>query len=54
MPSLLESCHMTIVGGYVVEGHVPAEDVKKLLAAKPAGISDLRFQGCPRARRAWT
>ncbi|TXH66835.1 MAG: DUF411 domain-containing protein [Lysobacteraceae bacterium] len=29
------SCHTAEVGGYVVEGHVPAEDVKRLLAEKP-------------------
>jgi hypothetical protein len=31
----LASCHTTMVGGYVVEGHVPAADIKKLLAQKP-------------------
>ena len=30
------SCHTAEVGGYFVEGHVPAEDVKRLLAEKPA------------------
>ena len=54
VPSRLESCHTTIVGGYVVEGHVPASDVKKLLAAKPAGILGLTIPACLRARRAWT
>lgn len=29
------SCHTAEVGGYFVEGHVPAEDVKRLLAQKP-------------------
>ena len=29
------SCHTAEVGGYFVEGHVPAEDVKRLLADKP-------------------
>lgn len=29
------SCHTAEVGGYFVEGHVPAEDVKRLLAEKP-------------------
>jgi len=49
VPSLLESCHTTIVGGYVVEGHVPAGDVKKLLAAKPAGIIGLTIPGMPQS-----
>lgn len=29
------SCHTAMVGGYFIEGHVPAEDVKRLLAEKP-------------------
>jgi len=32
------SCHTAKVGGYVVEGHVPAEDVKRLLAEKPDAL----------------
>ncbi|NMG73804.1 DUF411 domain-containing protein [Aromatoleum diolicum] len=41
VPQALGSCHTAKVGGYVVEGHVPAADVKRLLAEKPkvAGIS---------------
>ena len=41
VPSELKSCHTALVGGYVVEGHVPAEDVRALLDKKPAvvGIS---------------
>lgn len=35
IPEKLTSCHTTKVGGYVVEGHVPAADIKKLLAQKP-------------------
>jgi hypothetical protein len=30
------SCHTAEVGGYFIEGHVPAGDVKRLLAEKPA------------------
>jgi len=30
------SCHTAEVGGYFVEGHVPADDIKRLLAQKPA------------------
>ena len=29
------SCHTAKVGGYVIEGHVPADDIKRLLADKP-------------------
>lgn len=35
VPMKLASCHTTMVGGYVVEGHVPAADIKRLLAMKP-------------------
>ncbi len=35
VPDDLVSCHTTIVSGYVVEGHVPAADIKRLLAQKP-------------------
>lgn len=35
IPNKLASCHTTMVGGYVVEGHVPAADIRKLLAEKP-------------------
>ena len=43
----LESCHTAFVGGYVIEGHVPADLVKKLLADKPAGIKGLAVPGMP-------
>jgi hypothetical protein len=41
VPQALGSCHTAKVGGYIVEGHVPAADVKRLLADKPkvAGIA---------------
>ncbi|MGP1383409.1 MAG: DUF411 domain-containing protein [Thainema sp.] len=41
VPANLASCHTTVVDGYVVEGHVPAEDVQRLLVEKPevAGIA---------------
>ncbi|HZX29054.1 MAG TPA: DUF411 domain-containing protein [Telluria sp.] len=35
IPEQLGSCHTATVQGYVLEGHVPAADVKRLLAAKP-------------------
>jgi hypothetical protein len=31
----LASCHTAIVDGYVIEGHVPADDIKTLLTTKP-------------------
>ena len=35
VPDAQISCHTTKVGNYVVEGHVPAADIKRLLAQKP-------------------
>jgi hypothetical protein len=37
VPERLATCHTAEVGGYLVEGHVPAVVVKRLLAEKPAG-----------------
>ena len=42
----LGSCHTAFVGGYAVEGHVPADDVKRMLAEKP-DISGLTAPGMP-------
>lgn len=41
VPRALGSCHTALVGGYVVEGHVPASDVRRLLTEKPqlVGVS---------------
>ena len=41
VPQNLHSCHTAIVDGYVVEGHVPADVIEKMLKEKPeiAGIS---------------
>lgn len=36
VPGDLESCHTATVGGYFVEGHVPASDIRRLLSEKPA------------------
>ena len=35
VPEDLRSCHTSVVEGYVIEGHVPAGDVKRLLAQDP-------------------
>jgi len=34
VPAAVRSCHTALVGGYLVEGHVPAADVKRLLAQR--------------------
>lgn len=46
VPRDLASCHTAQVGGYVVEGHVPAGAIKRLSAEKPAGIG-LAVPGMP-------
>ena len=43
----LHSCHTAVVNGYVVEGHVPAADIRRMLAEKPA-IVGLAAPGMPR------
>lgn len=35
VPPEMGSCHTAEVGGYLVEGHVPAADIKRMLAEKP-------------------
>jgi hypothetical protein len=46
VPANLQSCHTSLIGGYVIEGHVPEEDIKRLLREKPA-IVGLAAPGMP-------
>lgn len=46
VPLELASCHTAVVGGYVLEGHVPAEDVARLLTERPA-VEGLAVPGMP-------
>lgn len=46
IPDRLGSCHTAKVGGYAIEGHVPASDIRKLLAEKPRAIG-LTAPGMP-------
>ncbi|MGZ4959589.1 MAG: DUF411 domain-containing protein [Methylomonas sp.] len=46
IPDKLASCHTAIVDGYVIEGHVPAGDIQKLLQAKPK-VLGLSAPGMP-------
>lgn len=46
IPYELESCHTMEVGGYVVEGHVPEEAVRKLLVERP-DIAGIGMGGMP-------
>lgn len=47
VPTELASCHTSLVGGYVVEGHVPVEDVEKLLRERPSDIKGIAVAGMP-------
>jgi hypothetical protein len=46
IPQKLGSCHTALVGGYAIEGHVPAADVKRLLKDKPQAVG-LAVPGMP-------
>ncbi|MGS1120395.1 DUF411 domain-containing protein [Rhodanobacter sp. UC4436_H3] len=35
VPADATSCHTALIGGYVIEGHVPVEDIRRLLAEHP-------------------
>ena len=46
VPAELQSCHTAVIGRYVIEGHVPPQEVKRLLAERPKGIG-LAVPGMP-------
>ena len=46
IPEDLQSCHTATVGGYTIEGHVPAKDVKRLLENRPK-VEGLAVPGMP-------
>ena len=46
VPQRLYSCHTAFVDGYVVEGHVPAADIRRMLADKPR-IAGIAVPGMP-------
>lgn len=48
VPAALGSCHTAVVtGGYVIEGHVPADLIDKLVAQRPRDIIGLAVPGMP-------
>ncbi len=47
MPSQLRSCHTAIIDGYLIEGHVPESDIKKLLEQRPTNIAGISAPGMP-------
>jgi hypothetical protein len=48
VPKDLRSCHTALLGRYLVEGHVPAADLRRLLAERPAVVG-LAAPGMPRS-----
>ena len=46
MTPALESCHTAVVDGYVIEGHVPADVVRRLLDERP-DVKGLTVPGMP-------
>jgi hypothetical protein len=47
VPTALRACHTMIVEGYVIEGHVPAEAIEKLLRDKPTDVIGIAVAGMP-------
>lgn len=46
VPDALTSCHTAVVNGYLIEGHVPAADIARLLKTKPK-VAGLAVPGMP-------
>lgn len=46
LPDAYASCHTALVNGYVLEGHVPAGDIRRLLAERPTALG-LAVPGMP-------
>lgn len=46
VPGHLQACHTAVVDGYTIEGHTPADAIKKLLAERPA-VKGLAVPGMP-------
>ncbi len=46
IPDELGGCHTGVVNGYAIEGHVPAREIKRLLAERPAAAG-LAVPGMP-------
>ncbi|HET9640846.1 MAG TPA: DUF411 domain-containing protein [Allosphingosinicella sp.] len=47
VPTGLQSCHTALIQGVVVEGHVPPEDIKRLIASGRKGVKGLATPGMP-------
>lgn len=46
VPFEIQSCHTAIVDGYIIEGHVPADEIERLLSERP-DIVGLAVTGMP-------
>lgn len=46
VPAELASCHTAMVEGYIIEGHVPAQDIRRLLEERPT-VKGLTVPGMP-------
>jgi hypothetical protein len=46
IPDPISSCHTAVVNGYLIEGHVPASDIDRLLEKKPH-VAGLAVPGMP-------
>jgi hypothetical protein len=46
VPRAAEACHTAVVAGYVVEGHVPADAIRRLLKDRP-GVVGIAVPGMP-------
>lgn len=46
VPEKMGSCHTALVGGYAIEGHVPAGDIRRLLKERPKAVG-LAVPGMP-------
>jgi len=47
LPAQMASCHTAVVGDYLIEGHVPADDIKQLLRDQPTDIKGLSVPQMP-------
>lgn len=48
VPRTLGACHTGLVEGFVIEGHVPVEDILRLLETRPSDVRGIAVPGMPR------
>ena len=47
IPPEVRGCHTSVIDGIIVEGHVPADLVQKLLKERPEGVIGISVSGMP-------